>query len=341
MRSKLAFFGLLSVLAIALFAGTPDTALGQFTYTPLEKIPGASNASTFPQYVQGIYKFGIWTVGLAALFMLSVGGFIYLSSGGNTANIGKAKTYIWDAIIGLVLALLAYLILYVINPDLVNVSLSKFSEVGGVIAPATSATPVVQGKVTPTANETLSNASTITAATYSDVWYTETPPVPAESTDQKNMIAGMAPYGIVVKDSSGHTGTSALCSTEKQAASCTSLYKFPSTAADTLKSLGDACRTFNSNQWCTISITGGTEYWKHSSTTKHMPGNPVVDIGKNSSSSSFFSYLQSVAKTPTCQRGGKNVYTIPVDTAFGKKYVYLWDEDSIHWHVNIDKDMCH
>lgn len=134
MKSKLLLFGLFPVFVITLFSVIPDTALAQgFTYTPLEQIPGAKGVSSFPEYVQGIYKFGIWTVGLAALFMLSVGGFIYLSSGGNTATIGKAKTYIWDALIGLVLAILAYLILYVINPDLVNVNLGKFSQVGGTV----------------------------------------------------------------------------------------------------------------------------------------------------------------------------------------------------------------
>ncbi len=135
MKSKSLFFGLFFAFSLAIFPVTSDTAFGQaFNYQPLEQIPGAQMATTsFPQYVQGIYKFGIWTVGLAALFMLSVGGFIYLSSGGNTATIGKAKTYIWDALIGLVLALLAYLILYVINPDLVNVNLGSFSKVGGTV----------------------------------------------------------------------------------------------------------------------------------------------------------------------------------------------------------------
>lgn len=135
MKSKSLFFGLFFAFSLAIFPVTSDTAFGQaFSYQPLEQIPGAQMATTsFPQYVQGIYKFGIWTVGLAALFMLSVGGFIYLSSGGNTATIGKAKTYIWDALIGLVLALLAYLILYVINPDLVNVNLGSFSKVGGSV----------------------------------------------------------------------------------------------------------------------------------------------------------------------------------------------------------------
>jgi len=125
--------------AIPAAAATPAAGGTGFTYIPLEKLPGASDARTFPQYIEGLYKFGIWTVGLAALFMISVGGFIYLSSGGNSSTMGTAKKYIWDALIGLSLALLAWLVLNIINPDLVNVNLSRFSQVGGSAETATTA----------------------------------------------------------------------------------------------------------------------------------------------------------------------------------------------------------
>lgn len=332
MKSKLLFFGLLSLFAFALVASTPDIALGQgaFDYQPLEQIPGASDAKTFPQYIEGIYKFGIWTVGLAALFMLSVGGFIYLSSGGNTATIGKAKTYITDSLIGLILAILAYLILYVINPDLVTVNLGRFNEAGGrVVAPATATTPVVPNGVRASANETLSNA-TAYAKNPGSIWYPD--------AAQDAAVASLNAYGIVIN---GTKGTEKLCKKEGQESSCTSLYKIRPDVISTMTVLGNDCKAFNGGNWCTISITGGTEYWKHSKETKHIPGNPVIDIGKNSSSDSFFKYLQSVKPNPTCKRGGRNVYTIPIKTNFGLKYLYLWDEDNIHWHANVNVDMCH
>ncbi len=135
MKSRTIFASVFAAVLVGFLFAAPSATLGQgFTYTPLEQIPGATGATTLPDYVSGIYKFGIWTVGIAALFMLTVGGFVYMTSGGNTATLSRAKGYISDALIGLVLALLAYLILNVINPDLVNLNLSRFSAVGGTVS---------------------------------------------------------------------------------------------------------------------------------------------------------------------------------------------------------------
>ncbi len=86
----------------------------------MEPIPGSATTTDFPSYIRAIYKFGIWTVGIAALLMISIGGFMYLTSAGNTSKTGQAKEIITDAIIGVILALVSWLLLYTINPDLVK-----------------------------------------------------------------------------------------------------------------------------------------------------------------------------------------------------------------------------
>ncbi|HDZ85524.1 MAG TPA: hypothetical protein ENH35_03190 [Candidatus Moranbacteria bacterium] len=91
----------------------------------MEKIPGFEDAKYFPDYISAIYKFGLWAIGIAALLMISVGGFMYFTSAGNTANLEKAKAVIRDAIIGVIAVMVAWLLLYVINPDLVGGSLSS------------------------------------------------------------------------------------------------------------------------------------------------------------------------------------------------------------------------
>lgn len=100
----------------------------KFSYTLLESLPGFFNAGTtltdLPSLILAIYKFGIWTVGIAGLFMLVIGGFMYMTSAGNNSSAGNAKDIIWDALIGIIAALGAYLILYVINPDLTKINLS-------------------------------------------------------------------------------------------------------------------------------------------------------------------------------------------------------------------------
>jgi hypothetical protein len=102
-------------------------------YQLLEKIPGTSGlGSDLPGYVSAIYKMALIIVTLSAVLMLTVGGFMYLTSAGNTASIGTAKGIIYDSLIGLVIALSAWLVLYVINPDLVEINLSALAPVAPV-----------------------------------------------------------------------------------------------------------------------------------------------------------------------------------------------------------------
>jgi hypothetical protein len=112
-------------------AGNTQNAVVQPTklkYTLLESFPGFFQANTemtdFPKMILSIYKFGIWTVGIAGMFMLVVGGFMYMASAGNTSTAGNARGIINDALLGIVAAMGAYLILYVINPDLTKINLN-------------------------------------------------------------------------------------------------------------------------------------------------------------------------------------------------------------------------
>jgi RsiW-degrading membrane proteinase PrsW (M82 family) len=56
-----------------------------------------------------------------AVFMITVGGFEYMLSGAADTK-SDAKKKIWDAVWGLLLALVAYLLLYTIDPNLVSPS---------------------------------------------------------------------------------------------------------------------------------------------------------------------------------------------------------------------------
>jgi hypothetical protein len=78
--------------------------------------------------------------------MLVFGGYTYITSAGNNSSMETAKRIITDAIVGIIMALTAYLLLYVINPDLVK--MKKLAPVAGVAAPAVPGVPPV---VPPTA----------------------------------------------------------------------------------------------------------------------------------------------------------------------------------------------
>jgi len=127
----------------------PATSTGGLKYTLLEKIPGLANTdgSNLPKYILALYNLALAIVVLSAVFMVSIGGFMYLTSAGNTSAMHTAKEVIFNALIGLVIALTAWLLLNVINPDLTNVSINGLSPVavtpgagGGVVTPPVPAT---------------------------------------------------------------------------------------------------------------------------------------------------------------------------------------------------------
>jgi hypothetical protein len=146
-KITLLFVIIFSFLIIS-FSSFPTNA-AKYDYTLMEKIPGfESVGSDFKAYVLAIYQFGIWAVGIAAVLMLTIGGFFYMTSAGNTASAGTAKKIITDALLGLGMALLAYTILFIINPDLVsvNVNLKPVETTGKITAgPAVPPKPISPG----------------------------------------------------------------------------------------------------------------------------------------------------------------------------------------------------
>ncbi|MDD3498304.1 MAG: hypothetical protein PHH24_02220 [Candidatus Moranbacteria bacterium] len=133
--NRLKFFGeklrtiipTLVFLAIA-FLFVSEYSLAQ-EYVPIEPIPGTpeGDQTTFPGYVGAVYRFAVWTVGIAALLMISIGGFMYFTAAGNNSRMETAKKVIGDALFGLVAVMVAWLVLNVINPDLVNINLNSIN----------------------------------------------------------------------------------------------------------------------------------------------------------------------------------------------------------------------
>jgi len=81
---------------------------------------GGEEASTdLADYIRYLYILGLSAVGITALGSLVIGGFLYMGADTVTTK-DKAREYIQGALLGLVIALGAYLILNTINPDLLR-----------------------------------------------------------------------------------------------------------------------------------------------------------------------------------------------------------------------------
>lgn len=117
------------ILIVPAFYFSSGTAEADFTYQPMERIPGfeTDTGKTKPDlkvWIESTYKFFMWAVGICALFMITIGGFTYMTSAGNTSKAGTGKQIITDAIIGLILALVAVLLFTVINPNITKVNVT-------------------------------------------------------------------------------------------------------------------------------------------------------------------------------------------------------------------------
>ena len=78
------------------------------------------------QIVAWFYYFIVTIAGFAAFVMLVWGGFEWLTSAGSPTRTGNAKDRITSALIGLLIILGSYLILQIINPDLLILNMPSF-----------------------------------------------------------------------------------------------------------------------------------------------------------------------------------------------------------------------
>jgi cytochrome bd-type quinol oxidase subunit 1 len=90
-------------------------------YTTHEEIPGAGGTTdSFPELLQQLYNFSIGAAAILAMIMIGAGAFMYIvTSAGNASKMANAKDMIFSAIFGLVIAMIAWITLFLINPDLV------------------------------------------------------------------------------------------------------------------------------------------------------------------------------------------------------------------------------
>lgn len=88
-------------------------------YIPIVPIPGLNAGGSLADLINVLFKFAIIGGGILAVIFITIGGLEYMISGAREGKKG-GKERIQSAIIGLLLLLLSYLILFVINPDILK-----------------------------------------------------------------------------------------------------------------------------------------------------------------------------------------------------------------------------
>lgn len=266
-------------------------------YAPLAPLPGTINVNdttagvgttNISLYLSGMIKLLIALGAALAVLFAIIGGTQYVAAGITPDAKSGAKERITNALIGLAIILTSYLLLNSINPKLVDVSFEL--EKVTVTPPSVAGVQVV----VPGAGAWPDDASERSALTASGI-----------------QVVG--------------TQTSAPCSTIGQKG-CTSVHGLPQQAIDKVIALKQACITAKGN--CQVVITGGTEYWAH--TTHGSAGSfaPIVDIDNNNSYLNTFIINDQAA-----------VYGRPCGISSAAHYYKTgagagtYVDEGTHWHV--------
>jgi hypothetical protein len=151
--------------------GAPALAFAQATITISPALPGAlsnNGTSVAPgAFIVNFYQYALFVAGLLAFGAIVYGGIRYAWARGNPSGETEARQWIWSALLGLLLLVGAYIILYTINPNLVNLSLGSIPNApavspavtGGGGTPPPSGTPPAVGCTGSSGCKVLSNCT--------------------------------------------------------------------------------------------------------------------------------------------------------------------------------------
>jgi len=88
-------------------------------YTLMEPLPGLGGGKV-ADYVPVVVKLGVALAAILAVVVIVIAGFMYITSGGDPGKNEKAKGFLLNAIIGLLIAVGYWLILQAINPAILG-----------------------------------------------------------------------------------------------------------------------------------------------------------------------------------------------------------------------------
>lgn len=126
------------LVSVLLALGAPAVVLAQ-EFVPLEPIPGVNTGGNInvPEFAKNVFRLLVSAAAILAVLMLTVGGIQYMTSEALGTK-EAARTRIKNALYGLIILIASYLILYTINPCLLEFRL--FSQAAGSCAGGTETT---------------------------------------------------------------------------------------------------------------------------------------------------------------------------------------------------------
>lgn len=223
-------FYLSLILIVAAFCVTTTAFAATKDYLIVKDLPliGDPAYAGLGGYLKAIFQLGIGIAVTLAIVMLVVNGIQYMFSDIPGVKV-SAKNNLGGIIFGLILAFSSWLILYTINPNLVEFDLiASLRDAAGTVA---SSTPPTGTSTTPTEDGA---------------------PWPSDAMERGILGGGATPPVIGVNKAN--------CTTVGQR-DCTSVYGLTMPTIEALANLKARCVA--AQPGCVIKITGGTEHWAH------------------------------------------------------------------------------
>ncbi len=297
-----------STISITTLGGNtinPNVGENNYSTEPLAPLPGFTGNPNLGQWLESLFTILIVIAGILALIMIIVGGITYITSesfGGK----GQGKAYIINAIIGLVLALGAWVILNTINPNL--------AEDLNIIIPSVT----LDG---PTKEWNNGNASAGTniapSAALNGQPIVQGMPWPSDSAQRQQLAA----QGITVNTSND-------CSPTAGGSGCTSVY-FDSSVPGII----DQIISFKNTCNCEIVITGGSEAWLHRT---HGPNKKVIDMRATESLNIYLNGLPGGPSPSNTFPTGQTIVIAGVGRFYAEPSGSTSNTTAKHWHITLN-----
>lgn len=80
-------------------------------------------------YINALYKYGISALMILAVIVIMIAGVIWITSGGDSKKIADAKSWIGGSLLGVLIAVSAFMILNIVNPALTTLSPLKIKTI--------------------------------------------------------------------------------------------------------------------------------------------------------------------------------------------------------------------
>jgi hypothetical protein len=122
--TKRTFIAISLLVGVLMIAGVATVSAQQKLNVEIPDIGGSggidSTSGGFAQYIRAVYSYSLVIASFLALFVMVYGSIKYILSRSNPSNMEDAKAWIMGGIYGLLLLLGAFVLLYTINPELVQ-----------------------------------------------------------------------------------------------------------------------------------------------------------------------------------------------------------------------------